>query len=255
MTRDGPFTTEHYPTSSVDVRTVCSTRISRRLFLLFFLLLFSVAQAGTIIYWRPSYRFPKHGRRQGGRRLSLCVQAAQRNDRRATCMHFHTAGNSVALSTFFACSRNETLLIALDIAVKAFRYTTYILVPGSACKSVCWHHFSTKSCPLTKNGWSGEDQRQVIAQSGCCLGVNRTISVFLQFQLAWLSNNKSCYWHPELFLLGAGRLRNGRCLQGSGTQGSLLLTGAKKPEIALPTERCTISRQQRRERNGFRYKT
>ena len=78
---------------------------------------------------------------------------------------------------------------------------------------------------------------------------------FLQFQPAWLSNNKSCYWHPELFLLGAGRLRNGRCLQGSGTQGSLLLTGAKKPEIALPTERCTISRQQRRERNGFRYKT
>jgi len=87
------------------------------------------------------------------------------------------------------------------------------------------------------------------------LEVNQTIYVFLQFQLAWLSNNKCCYWHPELFLLGAGRLRNGRCLQGSGTQGSQLLTGAKKPEIALPTERCTISRQQRRERNGFRYKT
>lgn len=56
-------------------------------------------------------------------------------------------------------------------------------------------------------------------------------------------------------MLGAGRLRNGRCLQGSGTQGSPLLTGAKKPEIAFPTERCTISRQQRRERNGFRYTT
>ena len=47
----------------------------------------------------------------------------------------------------------------------------------------------------------------------------------------------------------------GGAYRGQGHWGSLLLTGAKKPEIVLPTERCTISRQQRQERNGFRYKT
>jgi len=135
--------------------------------------------------------------------------------------------------------RSETLLVAPNIAVKALRYTTYILVPGSVRKSVCWHHFSNESSPLTRNGWSAPGYRTV----GLLFKGKSNHLFFLQFQLAWLNNNKSCYWHPELFLLGAGRLRNGRGLQGSGTQGSLLLTGAKKPEIALPKERCTISRQ------------
>jgi hypothetical protein len=38
-----------------------------------------------------------------------------------------------------------------------------------------------------------------------------------------------------LFLRGAGRLENGNGRQGSGTQGPVLVTGAKEPEIALPS--------------------
>lgn len=187
---------------------------------------------------------------------SLCIQAAERNNRRTTCiMHFHTTGNSTDSVRSFACSQKWD-------ASRRARYRG---------ESTSVHNVHTRTWVSLQVGLLASLLHRVVPinekwliRSGSAPGY-RTVGLlfrdksnrfcFLQFQLAWLSNNKSCYWHPELFLLGAGRLRNGRCLQGSGTQGSLLLTGAKKPEIALPTERCTISRQQCRERNGLRYKT
>lgn len=45
---------------------------------------------------------------------------------------------------------------------------------------------------------------------------------------------KTATGHVELFLRGAGRLQNGQGQQGSGTQGSELVTEANEPEIAPP---------------------
>jgi len=105
-----------------------------------------------IMYWRPSYRFPEHGSRQGGRSVSMRSSRPAKRQRSNlyNALPHHGQLNSTQY-VLLPALRDQTLL-ALDTAVKALRYTTYILIPRSACKSVYWHHFCTESGPLTRHG-------------------------------------------------------------------------------------------------------